>query len=690
MQVYNNSNSIGLKTLLLFVVVLIIACLPVSSFLYFIKNDAFNGYFPPRFFMSESIHAGYLPLWNPYINFGFPQYGDMSGGYWSPFTWLIASVTGYNAYIFTVEILMYILIGGLGIYKLTSAWCSNRFVCCIAGISFMCCGFNTGHLQHVNWLSGIGFLAWCIYFFLRLQKKITLSNILVAVLFFYLFISAAHPSLIIASFYFFIALLVFTYFKNECNEGWNVKAAPFIMANLLLAVILLLVSTGMIISYLDIIPHFVRGQKPTLHSSVEHITAISSWVSVLLPFSTVKNEALLFTDLSMRNNYMGLVVLLFLLAGMFGKKTRWQWFLLITGIIFLLLSTGGIFKTAAYYVLPMMSYVRLNGIYSGITIICFILFAAIELNKYAQHNKPYKSLFEIIYYSLAAILLFCIGFGISTAYQSGISIFYKWEKIKAAPQFAKAIVDNISFYDTLWMQGIIQLVLLSLVISTFKKKRYRALLYICAADMVIASLLNIPFTGAGKASLSDVQHILNKSPKAIPIPALIPITEADTLTEASNGLTGHWSMYSKQLGVMHEVPYPITLNNARNYFESAMLYSHRPFLFVPDSIETTMPIITSYSPNRITFNIVTTKPSEIILQQNYYPNWYYDIGKGETLIAEKDYFLHVPLVKGANHITLFFDPKKIKVGMLISLVSFCLLMIAIVLLNRKKVDSLIC
>ena len=119
MQVYANSNRLSLNTILFFVIVLIVAFLPVSSFLFFLKNDAFNGYFPPKFFMSESIHAGYLPLWNPYINFGIPQYGDMSSGYWSPITWLIASTVGYNAYSFTVELLFYILLGGLGMYTLT-------------------------------------------------------------------------------------------------------------------------------------------------------------------------------------------------------------------------------------------------------------------------------------------------------------------------------------------------------------------------------------------------------------------------------------------------------------------------------------------------------------------------------------------------------------------------------------------
>src|SRR5687768_12732894 len=96
------------RMLLIFTGVLFIAYLPVTSFLFYLKNDAFLNYFPPKFFMSESIHAGFLPLWNPYINYGIPQYADMNAGYWSPITWLVASTIGYNAYTFTIEAVCYI------------------------------------------------------------------------------------------------------------------------------------------------------------------------------------------------------------------------------------------------------------------------------------------------------------------------------------------------------------------------------------------------------------------------------------------------------------------------------------------------------------------------------------------------------------------------------------------------------
>ena len=69
---------------------------PISLFLFGIKNDILTDYFPTRFFMSESLHAGFIPWWNPYVNFGIPQYAEMNSSYWSPITWLIAAIPGYS------------------------------------------------------------------------------------------------------------------------------------------------------------------------------------------------------------------------------------------------------------------------------------------------------------------------------------------------------------------------------------------------------------------------------------------------------------------------------------------------------------------------------------------------------------------------------------------------------------------
>ena len=140
---------------MVFVGIMFVAYLPISSFMFFLKNDAFGGYFPSKFFISEALHSNDFPWWNPYINFGLPQYGDMNSGFYSPFTWIFAAFFTYNAYTFTAELLLYLILAGIGMYQLCRSFKFTKTVSYIAGFSFMCSGYMVGHLQHFNWIDNV-------------------------------------------------------------------------------------------------------------------------------------------------------------------------------------------------------------------------------------------------------------------------------------------------------------------------------------------------------------------------------------------------------------------------------------------------------------------------------------------------------------------------------------------------------
>jgi len=683
MQDYINSKRQSVKRIFAILVVLFIAYLPVSTFLFFIKNDAFNGYFPPKFFMSESLHAGYLPLWNPYINYGIPQYGDMSSGYWSPVTWLIACTVGYNAYTFTIEVLVYIFIAAIGMYKLASYFNSNSKVSFIAALAYMCCGYFVGHLQHFNWLSGAAFLPWCIWGYLLLHKQFSIKNVLLSALLFYLFISSAHPGLSIGGFYFFIALSLFLFFKNENQINVSGRLKKFAATNTVLIFSLIILSAGMITGYLEILPHFSRGDEVSLTESLKNPTTPQSWISTILPLSTVKNNSFFSTDISMRNIYFSIILLMFLLVSLF-KLSNWQKFFLYTGIAYMLLSAGGIFKTFAYKFIPLISYVRLDGEFIIFALLCFITIASIELNRFITEQRQFKGPIKWVYYSIELILFACIIFGLYKTISSKEGFLYSFKNITAQNGLSlklKSLVDAITFYDALWLQGIIQLLLLWGIKFSLREKRWNLLVKIIIADVIIATLLNLPFTGVGKASVAEVQNVLNKSPKGIPVPTLQPIINNDTITTYETGLVGDWSLYNKQIGAKKEVPYPVKLKSIKVYFDLTRLkpgvtFLNKDFLF---SGEATKPEIIEFSPNHLKFKAtVDNNPGGIVYQQVFYPHWFYSDGKEKKPVLKDLFgFMSAPLIKGRNEIELTFQPQKVKAGMMISFVSF---LIAVVLL----------
>jgi hypothetical protein len=692
MQFYTNNRWRPLKTVLFFAVALWIAYLPVSSFLFFLKNDAFTGYFPPKFFMSESLHAGFLPLWNPYINFGIPQYGDMSSGYWSPVTWIIGSTVGYNAYSFTTELLLYILVAALGMYRLTGYYQLHPSLRFIAGLVYACSGYFTGHLQHFNWISGAALLPWCFHAYLLLLDGYSHRRILTAALVFSLLLASAHPGISIAFAYLLLAYLIF-HLRAYPRSHRSPLSALLIRHGWLLALILLLCA-GMITGYADVLPHFVRSERLSLQEALLHPTTASSWISLLLPFSTVKNETWFVTDISMRNCYMSVLLLIFLFTGLAGKKSRLQYFLLGAAVFFILLSAGGIFKTVAYRVLPLMGYVRLNGEFRIFALFCLILFSALSLQRCTQPGVLLPRSFSRVCYLLSALLLLAFAGGWYLNISSHSGIWYHLHTVLGAPGFTgklKAAVDALSAGDTLWIQAVIQGFVLAGIQRSLPFRRWRLLRMVVTADLIAATLLNVPFTGAGQMPVSAIQHLINQSPGGIPAPSLQPLAQQVVNYPETRAIIGDWSLYSKTPGTARQVPYPIVLKNMQAFFDrdstNRMAYLQKPFLFCTSpSAEVS---IIAYSPQHITAGIKSDTACWLVLQQNVYPHWQYAAdGKVEKVEIFDSSFMRVPVAAGTQRGAWLFNPAWVKRMMLLSLLAWIagLMLLAVLSIRRSQKD----
>ena len=695
MQVYSFSKQQSKKTFVFFIAILTLAYFPVISFLFSLKNDAFTGYFPPKFFMSESIKAGHLPLWNPYINFGIPQYADMSSGFWSPITWVIASTVGYNAYSFTLELLLYILIGGLGTYTLLKCWVTNSQVRALAAISFMCCGYNIGHLQHFNWISGAAFLPWCIWAYIRVLHSFSLKNVTHAALLFYMLLSTAHPGISIGAIYFFVAMAIFLLFEKKSNTNKQ-KTTEWIKANLLFIGILLILSAGMLFAYADLLPYFIRANKLNINDSLSNPTTIQSWISSVLPFSTTKQDVFFNTDISMRNNYFGLEMFLFLALALFSKKTIVQRFFLIVGIFFLLLASGSIFKSFAHQYFPMIGFVRLNGEFRIFTLLCFIIVASIQLDRFFENNIIDSIKIKRIIYSVILLLTIAVIYAAIQIIVTQNSILFQLQHEHIQQSLSgklKFIIDNISFWDTIILQGSVQLFFLFFINSSLKQNNIPKLLRGAAINLILVSLMNIPFTGVGKASVHQVQSLLNNSPKGIPVPALQAINKIDTISSESKSLIGDWSFYNKQIGITHEAAYPIRLKHIANKFDridkgmSDSLMS-LPFLYLSPLNANNSLSVQSFSPNKIIVNTKVAENSTMILQESYYPHWFYTTDKIKSVASDyKGTFIKAAINKNCTQVEFSFEPTWIKAMMLFSLIVF-LTAIAIVIIPETKSPSL--
>ncbi len=666
-----------LYPLLYILIIFLVAYLPLTSFLFALKNDMFIGYLPPKYLMGEAISSHQLPLWNPYISFGLPFYGDMSSGYWNPITWLIAGTTGYNPYTLTGEVMLYIFLSGAGMYYLSGLYTNNKYIRLIAAISFMCNGYIVGHLQHINWLSGAAFLPWSLWSLKKMYAQPTLQSICTASLMFYLLASSSHPGIIIGSIYFFLAYILFN-LAGDYKSGSKSLFQKKIKLNAVFLVALALLSAGMIAGYLDIIPHFERSEQIEINRSVTENTSFSSWISMVLPFSTTTNAALFSGDIAFRNIYWGLLLFLCFIFSIVTTKTKEQVFFFVTGSLFLLLSLGHEFKLAATKILPLIGYVRLNAEFRIFAVFSFVIIAVIALHKLQSNKDAVVKYFHLISKGLLILILLLIAGSILPIALNKESIIYNLGEFtlqQPIRDYLKTAIKQFSVYDTFIIQGSIQLILAFFIYKAIKKTNFKALFVITTFDIILATLLNVPYTGVGKTSVADLARIQQKSPKGIPVPPLQPVNANDTIPLHERILFGEWSFYSKQIGSDKLILYPVKLKNNFSYYaiskkDTSLSVSNFPFLFGADVIypekiiktnDLSFKNIKSFKTNEIVINLDSISPAYLILLQNNYPHWYYEQNNIiKPVLNAGITFIGVPTARQKGIVRIFFNPVVIK------------------------------
>jgi hypothetical protein len=207
-----------------------------------------------------------------------------------------------------------------------------------------------------------------------------------------------------------------------------------------------------------------------------------------------------------------LPLLIFFSCALFQKKSAFQKFFLYSGLFFLLLSLGGIARKITYHFFPGMSYVRLNGEFMICCIFCMLLVAAAAFDAALKRKQKIGNLLERIIYFWIGICGIALVVGLIQSFGSKLSIFLQMTQVYKAGNLnakLKAFIDGLHFFDCLWIQATIQMLFLILILWFLQKRKVRYLVWVAAMDLILATLLHLPFTGVGQTSVSKVQEVLN-------------------------------------------------------------------------------------------------------------------------------------------------------------------------------------
>jgi hypothetical protein len=676
----------------LYTLFLVIAFLPVLLPFSHLKNDLITQNLPTRFVISESLYSGYFPWWNPYINFGIPQYGDMNTGFWNPMIFIISKTVGYNIYTITIEELVYILLGGWGIYKLSVEFFSKE-AALVSGIAYMACGYTVGHLQHFCWITGIAFFPYVLLFYVRALKNHSAKNFIGGAFAFFFFVAASHPGLIIGAIYFvlFAILFIFTNRNGVCQiiyikKFWLITATFFVIGILMSAVV--------IISDLDVLRYVSRGMEISEHEMLMNPTTFQSYLSLIVPLS-VNKSSFFMTDISMRNVYFGL-------AGIFGTivffknaNAKILQVVLPALLFFALLSAGGAFKLFFSQLFPLIRYVRMNGEFNYFVILIFIFSSTAGLHTYI--NKKNDHQIKSFLYILTWIFIGLIISSLLIMWIENDTLFPLVNKNQTSIKHnIKYIIDSLTFWQLMIIGSLLQLITI-LVIRKIKTSNWLVMSALCA-NLILNTWLILPFTGLGERSKKEFDDLINRSEKGIHIPELVPLNETIYLDSALSGDLWLIASYSKKIGFKEEL-YPIQLKTNKSFFTDAGLVNFiasQPYIFL--SKDTVIGKQTSTITADTAINILSFEPgyikalvsnkdfSYITLLQNNYPYWRVKINAVEARhFTGFKTFITAPLTKGNSIVEFYFDPKPIRIACWVS-IFFASLGIAI-LFNRKWRDK---
>ncbi len=661
------------RNYLLLLLILLIAYLPLSSFLFALKNDAFTDNFPDKFFFSSALHSGHLPLWNPYMNFGFPIYADFGFAFYNPITWLFG-IIGYNAFTFTIEVLLYIYLAGVNMYLLCKYLSFQNRVCLAVASMFMCSGFFVGNLQHINFLTATAFVPLVVKYLLSSLSNPSLKNSFYLAIAFFFVIMGGHPAIPIATVYFMLFITV-SFLIN--HSDFILKRIGYLI---LAAVIFLSLSIQIIYSYLNILPFYSRGM-PVAQDDLANVgTSISSLISFILPYSSTKGDAFFGTDLSMRNLYLSIVAILVIVA---IKPTKKSFPFIIIGSIFFLFALGGDIKHLLYNHLPGLSYIRINGEFRMFTILCFCIAGGYNLNYLLDnlHVEVFQKHLKIVgrYFLMALVVFFLIVLGNTLT-----DIHLKESSFKVSISSLKEFLHNLSFKDCLLISTVIAIIFISTFLVLIKKKLFRLIPFLIILDVTINLFIYMPITGVGQKSVAFVQSIYNRSPKGIPIPSLTPLEKLDSVSTEESSLVGDWSYYNKQIGTKKITDYPSYFLSLESYFNSnnPSTINKKPYLFTKanDSKIT----VNSYNPQNIEITCSSSNADTLVFLQNNYKFWSATLnGKNQPISTAYNSFMAIPIQKGLNKIQFNYQDKGLLISFLISMLFFVFYTMKIFLDKRK-------
>ena len=712
-------NKINYKNYLLLLVICLLAYWPLTFGLFSVKNDAIHYFLPYRFNISEAIRNGELPFWSPYVYLGNPLYGDMQSGAWNPFVWFFSFLGRYDLTLFHYENLLYIFLGGVGMYKLTNRLVEHSHSALLIAASYMLSGFMLSG-QLINWLAAAAFLPFVIHYYLCTASRgqtiriASYGNAAKTGIALFFLLTAGYPSFFIITGYMLLSLFILTVISRSRNKGSSaIEWKRFLIQHLVILIVFAGLALPAIVSFIDLLPYYDRGSGTTYGDTIRNSFDGQHLLSLIFPSSIKANDIVTATDVTCRNVYPGIFALL-VLAAFPPKLIRKNILLIVLAVFALLFSMGDAtpVRKICYSILPGMDTFRHPSQLRLFFIFAILLLSAPGLKSLLNQNASgpgLKKIKSIAWVSGGAILLITIIAFINSTLLKQIHGF-SFPGIRAA---IKIFFENNSLADSIAVNGLIQLFFIAaFLLWAGKNARYKKLFsLIWIANLVIMAQLILPVTFVSKTSAHEIDELIHASPKGFPASGLeIPIGEnsQDALDHFDKIALSYF--YNKKIGISQVNNSPAFLDEQNQFLKSGSLYSYvslKPVAYIADSVvqlkdtgilnlattcnfsfsdeipgiksncsEDNTAIIKKISANRFEIETQTSSSFLLVLTQSYHHHWKVWIDNKQAMIYKTNIsFMGTPLPPGKHTVVFLFSPSNTLKALWVMLAMIVLLII---------------
>lgn len=700
-----------------FTAIAILFCLSVLAYLWVFRHplkwDMIDYFLPTRYFLSESLHNFSLPLWNPYQSMGLPFHSDPQSGAWYPIAWIFSVFGYYGFYHLSAEYLFHVFMGSVGAFLLAKHLFNETKIAFYVGLIYLMCGFFVSNAQHLSWIVSGAWIPFIFLFYLQLIKYNKTIDAIKVSFFLFLLFTGGYIAFSIVTFYILGFFGLYILIRMMAHKEYS-KIYSFVAKNSILIVVFCLFSAVSIMSIFEALPYITRSNGLSVQKALENPFSFPSFISFILPYTTVKDYDFFKTDSSMANAYIGIIPLFFVVYSFFRKPPKWIVGLVLFSLLMLTLAVGDAlpFRQWTYYHIPLMNMFRFPSLFRLFAILSLLIISAWSFNAFLKdHLKPNKAFWIII-------TIFILGF-LTIILLSRMDNYIDLKKFVIHDSFRYNVQST--FTQHLVFQSAIQLFVLSgfaLVILWKKiKPKLLCVFLIIMFDLCVATWLNTPYSIITKVfTLTEVEDKLDSFEHNYKIPEKITIYNE----EKENHYGPLWqnlSTYSKNIPEDSYNPFalkthtqllqslafhnmelyipkfvfypkeflPIQQNSKINGTDTAYLNFEDVSSFaVPDSNAGIN--ILNFEPGKIEIETNVKSEQVLVIAQNFYPNWKIITEDGARLKQYNVNFnmIGIQIPKGKHVISMKYQPTAVIIMFWISVSSLFIFAIYLLLTSFFK------